>query len=307
MARIDRNAERYQAFVDAFLTLGPRFSAVAKRVSSTAFVAKGVWEQGWPDLPFAVPVSKLYAEALSRLNASKADLEAKEKTAQRNLLSADAAYTTGAVSALPPSQPRPLTPVELLNASQIGALQTEIDLLQAFRCNLVGALNASGRMLPAFSTLAEAVAQYLGLQAQNPAGCPPGVLLGHMEKFGKILGQLTTSTKQVMEMQRLLVGAPMQITETRGNLDINQGDLTERLARASRALDLMKRYGEGQVIEPVSSEPTYSGEETNMPDSMPPTPTPPATQSDNPPDDSVQGPDSGQDDLLDESNQLISQ
>jgi hypothetical protein len=136
-------------------------------------------------------------------------------------------------------------------------MQSEVDLLQAFRCNLIGAVTVANRLLVGFEALAGATANNLMVIAQNEGQATPERLLKPLERFARIMSVMTASTKHVMEMQRLLVGAPQQITEQRGIAD--NADL---MAKAHRVFDMMRRSG----LLPSETQPDagrYDGEETD--------------------------------------------
>jgi hypothetical protein len=261
MSRIEITPERYQLFLDAFLALGPRFNAVAKRCGCSTPTARKAWERGWTDVPYAPAVSKVYADMLQRLENQRRALQAPAR---------DPAETQSAVPSVPQANVAPRleevasqlgvskqTPTELLQESAINAMQSEVDLLQAFRCNLIGAVTVANRLLVGFEALAGATANNLMVIAQNEGQATPERLLKPLERFARIMSVMTASTKHVMEMQRLLVGAPQQITEQRGITD--NADL---MAKAHRVFDMMRRSG----LLPSETQPDagrYDGEETD--------------------------------------------
>jgi hypothetical protein len=171
------------------------------------------------------------------------------------------------------------TSAQILQDSSIAAVQTEVDLLQAFRCNLIGAVTVSSNLLKGFEVMAIAAAEQAITAAQNAPQMTLERVLKPMERFARLMASLASSSKVVMESQRLLVGAPQQITEQRGS-DSQGGDLAERMARVGSVIEQLKRAGlvpGGTTIE--ASE--YVGEETNaythvvMPGSAVSVPTPP--------------------------------
>jgi hypothetical protein len=278
MARIAASPERYQAFLDAFLTLGPRFGPVALRVGSTASTARNLWEKGWPGKPYAAPISAVYDSALKRLqevNKPKTpELPQREiESAPQMGIRLDALEQRVEVSIAQ------RTSAQILQDSSINAVQTEVDLLQAFRCNLIGAVTVSSNLLKGFEVMAQAAAEQAITAAQNAPQMTLERVLKPMERFARLMASLASSSKVVMESQRLLVGAPQQITEQRGS-DSQGGDLVERMARVGSVIEQLKRAGlvpGGTTID--ASE--YVGEETNahthatMPSSAVSVPPPP--------------------------------
>lgn len=263
--------ERYQLFLDAFLTLGPRTGAVAKRLNCSPVTAHKAWHDGWPDKPWGAPISRVYADALKRLNereftARRDDSQVSQITEQRPKSDASweqgASGTPGQNAGQALSGIAPRTAVEILQQSHIDAVQSEADLLQCFRGNMIGAVTLSARLLKALDLMGNTVMENVAQQAQNVPAMTPERILKPLEKLARIMGVLTQSTKAVVEMQRLLVGAPQQITESRGG---EQGDPGERLERM-RSL-LAKLQGTG-VLSPagaaaVESEAShYAGEES---------------------------------------------
>lgn len=262
MSRIAITPERYQAFLDAFLSLGNRPNAVAKRLGCEPATAKKAWEKGWPEATYGAPIARVYAAALMRLDSAKRDAEGKKATMpQEAIESAPQAPLDGASPDTHAAYARRPSAAAILQQSAIDATQTEVDLLQAFRCNLIGAVTVSNRILKGFEALAIAATENAITAAENVAQVTPDRLLRPLEKFARIMTMLTTSTKSVVEMQRLLVGAPQQITEARG---VDATDLHERMARAGKVLDQMRRSGllpaDGQTQQIEST--LYEGEET---------------------------------------------
>lgn len=270
MSRIGISPERYQAFLDAFLQLGNRPNAVAKRLGCEPATARKAWDRGWPETPYGAPIARVYAQALLRLETTKTAIEASKapQTTQAGVES-DESVRIG-----PDSSPhdvmtqRPQTAASILQQSAIDATQTEVDLLQAFRCNLIGAVSVSNKILRGFEALAIAATENAIVASQNVAQCTPDKLLRPLEKFSRIMTLLTTSTESVIKMQRLLVGAPSQITEQRGPTDA--GELDERMQRARRILDQMQRSG--LIPSDERAQPDlrpYEGEETHAPQLAP--------------------------------------
>ncbi len=272
---------------------------VARRVNCSAAQARAAWEQGWPEKAYAPAISKVYAEALRRLEHNRRIAQIAEDDRKLLATHREVISVEGAVDATFPNpetkiDKNNLTPAQLLQISQINAMQTEVDLLQTFRCNLIGAIAASAKLVPAFSALSASVAEHVLTAAQNPEVCTPDRLLGPLEKFAKIMTMLTASTKSVMEMQRLLVGAPMQITENRGTTDnTSAADYQERLQRASKVLDLAKRAGL-MGDEPMQDGASYAGEETELTHSVMAQRDSELAPQDETPIDESQGPNQGQ-------------
>lgn len=264
MARMEINPERYQAFLDAFLHLGPHYHAVARRVGCSLGTAKKAWETGWPRQPYGAPISRVYAESLRRLEANRTALVGPPGASQvvltqkpresDPLTQPDRAYDAPQQAQNASQQ----SPTQILQESALSAMQGEIDLLTCFRGNLIGAITVSNKVLRGLEALAESVAENTIVMAQNVAQATPERLLKPLERFARIMGLLSTSTEQVMKMQRLLVGAPQQITENRGN----DPELSDRVQRAAKLFEVMARNGliPAQAVEP---EPPYQGEESD--------------------------------------------
>lgn len=258
MSRIKISPERYQSFLDAFLHLGPNHHAVARRVGCALGTARRAWDRGWPEVPYGAPISRVYAEALKRLEASKPPTEtstSSQALTQRPRESELGADSDRADAAPQCSTPPNLTPAQVLQESAIGAMQGEIDLLTCFRGNLIGAVSVSAKVLKALEALGDAVAENTIIAAQNVAQATPERMLKPLERFARIMTLLTTSADQVMKMQRLLVGAPQQITENRAP---DGADLSERMQRAGKLIEMMRRNG---LINTDEVPPPYEGEE----------------------------------------------
>lgn len=243
----DPSPERYAEYLSAFLTLGPRFAAVARRLDLETRYVKRLWESGIPHLPYAVPLSLLYAQKLKKL----------ESVRQTGAITQQGGRSANGPNEGPGGNPPPAFD---LAASAIGALRTEAELLQAFRGNLIGAITASASLVKGFERLAEGVAESMALQANNVTALTPRTLLNPLEKFARITGLLAQSTKHIVEMQRLILGAPQAITESRGGVSPVL-DHTERRERIARIFGQLQRSG---LIEAEASpSSSYAGEETD--------------------------------------------
>ena len=99
-------------------------------------------------------------------------------------------------------------------------------------------------------------------QLCNPDYISIDSLLVPLEKIAKSTSLLAQTTKAVFEMQRLLVGAPQQITEHRG-IGASESGAPEKIAALGQMLQLMQR---NRIIEAQSSPAPadtsrYEGEE----------------------------------------------
>jgi hypothetical protein len=265
MGRVRISPDRYQSFLDAFLMLGPRFSAVARRVGTDPTTARKAWEVGWPEAPYAAPIGKVYLEAAARLENAKKDAQAAaaERALTRDgVKSAQSAANEPSDRAARQSDSAPQTGAQILQQSAIDATQTEVDLLQAFRCNLIGAVLVSNKLLPGLEALATAAVESALVASQNIAQCTPDRVLRPLEKFARIVQLLTQSSKSVIEMQRLLVGAPQQITEQRTTPDA--GETADRMQRAKDILSQMQRSGLLPNVDSQDDALHYEGEESNI-------------------------------------------
>lgn len=241
---------RYQTFVDAFVASGPRFALVARKLGADPRLVRRLWERGIPGTPYGKPISAVYADRLRRLETARA--------------LTPRAVASGNGASDPPSQVgasgEKADPTDQIRNSAIAAVQNEADLLKAFRGNLIGAVNVSSALLRGFERLAEGVAESMILNANNVAGLTPRALLNPLEKFARITGLLAQSTRHVVEMQRLILGAPQSITEARGNGPAVM-DPTERRERIARIFGQLQRSG---LIEAETSpSSSYAGEETD--------------------------------------------
>ncbi len=256
MPRVAINPERYQAFLNAFITLGPKFAAVARQVGCETATARRAWEKGWPEASYAPPISRIYAEHLK-----------KRKLALSGTLVTQSVDSSAAATSQAPLQgvinPGALTPDSLKNAA-VEALRQELDILQRIRATGAGLLGASERAIKGFAAMASSVAENMLVASQSVSTCTPESLLNPLERFVRCLDLMATTQERVMKMQRLLVGAPQHIMEARsGTSPADPGDdggLAERLARLTALLQTA-----GVVQGPAVPETSlaYQGEESN--------------------------------------------
>lgn len=164
--------------------------------------------------------------------------------------------------------PENLTAAELMQRSAIKATGQELEILAAFRQNMVTAVTLSSGLLRGLERMAIAVGEHLEVEAHNVAGARPSRLLRPLEQFSRITSQLAGSMKNVIEMQRLVLGAPTNIVETRqtsaAGADTAE-DADERLRRLQHTAALLIRMGGDKAIEAVP----YEGEESNVRQTLP--------------------------------------
>jgi hypothetical protein len=266
MSRVAITPERYQMFLDAFMSLGNRPNAVAKRIGCDASTAKRAWEKGWPQVPYGAPIARVYADAIRRLDTTRHEAEKKQwvdltRTQAESRESAPCAKDSELISSRAAESALRPSAAAILQQSALDATQTEVDLLQAFRCNLIGAVSVSNRVLRGLEALAGAAAENAIITAQNVAQVTPERALRPLERFARIIDILSASTKSVIEMQRLLVGAPQQITEQRA---ADTSELHDRMRRAKQVIDQLGRSGLLPPDVAGQNELTqYEGEESN--------------------------------------------
>jgi hypothetical protein len=231
-------SRQYHAISDAFLALGPRFPEVATRAGTDAQTVQNVWNRGISALGLP-PISTTYQKhliarrtALHRGNGSAA--------------------STGAADA-----------VCLVSAVQETAADVpgqEADILAAFRHNVSSALGLSSQILVALRRVAVKVADRIATNLEESPHVGMETLLGPLETLSKSTAALSTATKQVFEMQRLLVGAPQQITEHRTSEESQEKiKMLLRVAEMMRDNRLDASAPERRVIDAVP----YEGEESN--------------------------------------------
>jgi hypothetical protein len=136
----------------------------------------------------------------------------------------------------------------------------EADILAAFRHNVSSALGLSSQILVALRRVAVKVADRIATNLEESPHVGMETLLGPLETLSKSTAALSTATKQVFEMQRLLVGAPQQITEHRTSEESQEKiKMLLRVAEMMRDNRLDASAPERRVIDAVP----YEGEESN--------------------------------------------
>ena len=269
MARIEINPERYQQFLDAFLHLGPRFAAVARRVGCADETARRAWSRGWPGVDYAPPICRVYERAQAHRRAEQGLPPVSERAPVDTVCINSDEGAPGQMACMAQSVSQKVQSYqELVHSNALDAVKNEVDILQSFRASIIGGLGAANAVMPALTKLATSVAQSIELSALNNTTMRPSQLLQPMEKFARIIALLAQSTKSVIEMQRLVLGAPTSIIEQRqGNTSPDAGQASQRLGELAATIDIMRRHG---LLEfdsdgnPVQPNPThYDGEESD--------------------------------------------
>jgi hypothetical protein len=155
---------------------------------------------------------------------------------------------------------------DLAHTSAVDAVQGEVDILQSFRQAILGSLAAANTVVPALAKVASSVAASMELSALNSTGLRPDHLLRPLEKFARVIHLLSTSTKSVIEMQRLVLGAPQAIIEQRqAPAGGESGEATQRLGELAATIDIMRRHGmiTFDGTEAKAAAPQYEGEESD--------------------------------------------
>lgn len=235
------DAERtrqYHAICAAFMALGPRFPEVATRAGADILSVQKAWDKGVSSLGLP-PIGTVYQKHLA----------ARREAMHRGEGCAASSNVHDAAGIL-----------DRVQETAAEAPGQEAEILAAFRQNVTNALGLSSHILVALRRVAVKVADRIALNLEESPHIGLETLLGPLETLSKSTAALSTATKQVFEMQRLLVGAPQQITEHRTSEESQEKiKMLLRVAEMMRDNRLDASAPERRVIDAVP----YEGEESS--------------------------------------------
>jgi len=192
--------------------------------------AKKAWFTGWPEHEWAKPIQPIWEE---RINGKKPENPAPVDRAPAVEAEFTDAEIERAVNPANPDLANPPKTVEHVRMMGVGevqrmldnavlqvkanvaqALQAEQEMIGIARNNLKGILVASDKMLTGLMKLADSVSERLA-QMALATNVNPAKVLGYMDRLIKINASAVQAAAKLVEIQRLLVGAPQSITESR--------------------------------------------------------------------------------------------
>ncbi len=222
--------ERYEHFVNVFLAEGPNWNRVCRAMDCSQQTAKKAWSFGWPGIDWAIPIQIVYERRVNGKNdENPASVEGEKST---GTVFADADVER-AVNPDDPNLAEPPKTVELVRmmgerevrqmldtavmqvrANMAQALGAEQEMIGVARNNLKGILVVSDKLLAGLQPLVDAVSAKLTTMALA-TDVNPVKVLGYIDRLIKIQAATVTAASKLIEMQRLIVGAPQSITESR--------------------------------------------------------------------------------------------
>lgn len=257
-APLDR--QRYEHFVNAFITEGPHFTRVGGLMDCNYETARQIWLKGWPSIEWARPIKDVYAERVTAVKLAENPAPAERtQTADGTIPAGEAPIANNATMA--PSARVEM--VRVMSDSEVNrvvshavaqvkadvakALLAERDMIGVARNNLTGVMVLSDQLLAGLQPLVRTVVERLHTMAAD-ASVNPELILTLIDRVTKISKQAVEASKSLMEQQRLMVGMPQTISESRtvekpaapsatpdtAALDADRAELEERIARRLR-------------------------------------------------------------------------
>lgn len=216
--------DEYERYVKAFTEYGPNYSKVAEVLGVAWKSAKLAWESGWDEEEWAGPIRNIYGTAV-KIGEDAASVEREvvaEVIPEPATHEPDIKPPAKLVRAEPVERRYSASEAQLMldaaiakiRADVASALLEEQQSLQVARNNVAGILISVDKMLAYVRPLVEAMMSKIAIMASDTSVTPETVLklIGQIMKVNK--GAIEQGAK-LLEMQRLLVGAPQSITESR--------------------------------------------------------------------------------------------
>lgn len=241
-----QKTQLYRALCSAFLEKGPRFLDISQQFDIPLSALRQVWEKGIPSLDLP-PISRIYQEQQQDRALTQS---ANSCAASSNGL--DAAF----LRALPPG-----------GNVAYDVTPEESAMLSGFRTNISSALELSSTILNVLRRVAVTTADRLAAEMEASPHLTLEALLARFEAVSRATDGLSRATMKVVQMQRLLMGAPQQITENRA-----PDDSQEKLRTLMRVADMMRSAKLDGTTAPqqVIDAMPYEGEESSstLPDDV---------------------------------------
>jgi hypothetical protein len=261
--KFDLTPELYQSWINAFLEEGKNFTAVGRRMGTVYQTASRAWHEGWPRThEWARPISEVYEERKAqRFGVNPASTEQHQTSGNSSAGTGIASPPVKAemVKVYTNSQIQVLLDgaISRVRANVADALMIEQDMIAVARNNLKGILLLSDRLLGGLQRLTQTAVERIAIMATDNS-LDPVKLLEMIDRVAKISRTTVESGAKLMEMQRLMVGMPQSITESR-TPDRPAAPAAEQSAeQAAEILDSIKRQLEAEQVqaepevEPVS-------------------------------------------------------
>lgn len=281
MAGIPVTKSRYEKFVNAFLLEGRTFGKVAIIMGCSEGTARNAWDYGWPAHKWARPIKVVFEE-----QAKKARNQAKNPAAVEREKPVGPIFEDAEVeAAVNPDEPNLINPpqtVELIRvmgesdvdrlldsavmqvkANVATALIAEQEMIAVARNNLTGVLLLSDKLLTGLQPLVATVVERLRAMASD-ASVNPTKILSYIDRVIKINIGAVNAGARLLEMQRLLVGMPQSITESR-SVDTPKHTLNTDADAARAELEQVLADVERRTLAAISSGEDLAGE-ANLPD-----------------------------------------
>lgn len=234
------NKSFYNVMVDAFKEYPGRISEVRKLVLDDPRNLKGTcshqmlktaWERGWPKLGLR-PIKDVVKE-----------LEEEEKEVARTKLNSMSVEESKRILGLDKNAPKDVIEREQSREAAIIARAAEAKLVRDARNNIIKLLNSSGELLAGYSELTKEVKSYLGSHKVNTLS-EAQTSIQMLWRVAKITKNATDAGMKVLQMERLLLGQPMEIIGTKDVDEISDADALKELEEAARAAERIRQRSE---------------------------------------------------------------
>ena len=221
MAKRPYNRERYDALVQAYRDCPDNHAAAGRQAGCTQQTAKRMWEQGWPGIPWAIPIR-------DRLVQERED--ARLELARQTALARNDADALRAKA----------------RQDSIESHAAEGAMVRLARSDATGLLASVGRLLPAVAKLAESFSADV-LSAKELDRNEAARLLGQVAKVTK---EALAAAQIAVELERLHLGAPTQIVGVTDVSAMSSEEAAREIEQAAAALARARKLG---LLEDVTT------------------------------------------------------
>jgi hypothetical protein len=192
---------------------------------------KNAWDIGYPKYGLK-PIKEVVKE-----------LDEQEKKAARAKLNSMTIEESKQILGLDKNAPKDLIEKEQSREAAIIARAAEAKLVRDARNNVIELLNSSGELLAGYSALTKEVRRFLANhKIETITGAQTAIQL--LWRISTTTKRATDAGMKVLQMERLLLGQPMEIIGTKDVDEISDEDALKELEEAAQAAERIRQRSE---------------------------------------------------------------